>query len=85
MMPLFSFSLLIIFSNLPTSPTRIASYQQTLISNQNYYNGKAASAPPGMVWIPGGDFMMGTETDPQARKDESPIHKVHVDGFWMDI
>lgn len=38
-----------------------------------------------MVFILGGDFMMGTETDPEARKDESPAHKVHVDGFWMDV
>lgn len=27
---------------------------------------------------------MGTDSDAQARKDESPAHKVHVDGFWMD-
>lgn len=41
--------------------------------------------PPGMVWIQGGEFMMGTDTDPQHREDESPAHKVTVDGFWMDI
>lgn len=43
-----------------------------------------AEAPPGMVWIPGGEFSMGS-TDPLARPDESPIHRVRVDGFWMDI
>ena len=34
-----------------------------------------------MVWIPGGIFWMGSESDkfPDAR----PIHKVYVDGFWM--
>lgn len=37
-----------------------------------------------MVWIAGGDFMMGTDTDPEARPDEKPAHKVHVDGFYMD-
>jgi formylglycine-generating enzyme required for sulfatase activity len=36
-----------------------------------------------MVWIPGGEFIMGS-TDPLARPDESPVHRVHVDGFWMD-
>ncbi len=36
-----------------------------------------------MVWIPGGTFSMGS-TDPLARRDESPVHRVHVDGFWMD-
>src|SRR5690554_270921 len=38
--------------------------------------------PNGMVWIPGGSFMMGTE-DPEF-PDASPIHPVSVDGFWMD-
>jgi formylglycine-generating enzyme required for sulfatase activity len=34
-----------------------------------------------MVWIPGGEFSMGgDETLPDAR----PIHRVYVDGFWMD-
>lgn len=43
-----------------------------------------ADAPrPGMVWIPGGEFLMGS-TDPLARNDEAPIHRVRVDGFWMD-
>ncbi|MDA7808511.1 formylglycine-generating enzyme family protein [Flavobacteriaceae bacterium] len=37
----------------------------------------------GMVWIPSGDFLMGSE-DLQSRRDESPKHPVHVDGFWMD-
>ena len=37
-----------------------------------------------MVWIAGGDFMMGTDTDPQARPDEKPAHHVHTDGFYMD-
>jgi formylglycine-generating enzyme required for sulfatase activity len=39
--------------------------------------------PEGMVWIPGGEFSMGS-TDPLARPDESPVHRVRVDGFWMD-
>jgi len=39
-------------------------------------------APEGMVWIPGGTFMMGT-SDTRLR-DASPLHEVSVDGFWMD-
>lgn len=36
----------------------------------------------GMVWIPGGTFIMG---DPDAAfADTQPLHRVHVDGFWMD-
>jgi sulfatase modifying factor 1 len=53
--------------------------------------GGAASQPAagegrtheGMVWIPGGEFLMGS-TDHLARVDESPVHSVRVDGFWMD-
>jgi sulfatase modifying factor 1 len=48
-------------------------------------------APPGMVWIPGGEFSMGA-LDPrmaprgghEAMADARPIHRVYVDGFWMD-
>ena len=48
-------------------------------------------APPGMVWIPGGVFWMGTEDPtsmvcggPDAMTDARPVHLVVVDGFWMD-
>jgi formylglycine-generating enzyme required for sulfatase activity len=41
------------------------------------------SAPPGMVWIPGGEFTMGTSAD-LCWDDEKPAHRVRVDGFWMD-
>lgn len=37
-----------------------------------------------MVWIPGGEFAMGS-TDPLARPDEAPIHRVRVNGFWLDV
>ncbi len=40
-------------------------------------------APSGMIWIPGGEFTMGTDA-PEARKDERPAHRVKVDGFWID-
>jgi formylglycine-generating enzyme len=40
-------------------------------------------APPGMVWIPGGEFMMGTDSQ-IGWPDEKPAHPVRVDGFWMD-
>jgi formylglycine-generating enzyme required for sulfatase activity len=36
---------------------------------------------PGMVWIPGGTFQMGSD---KFYAEEQPIHKVTVDGFWMD-
>ncbi|UGU16186.1 formylglycine-generating enzyme family protein [Sinomicrobium kalidii] len=37
----------------------------------------------GMVWIPGGEFVMGA-SDNEGRPDEYPAHKVKVKGFWMD-
>jgi formylglycine-generating enzyme required for sulfatase activity len=49
-------------------------------------------APEGMAWIPGGEFSMGAQDPPdmdddvgmQATRDSRPIHRVYVDGFWMD-
>jgi len=38
--------------------------------------------PEGMVWIPGGEFWMGSD-EPQFT-DARPWHRVYVDGFWMD-
>src|SRR5262245_24303547 len=40
-------------------------------------------APPGMVWIPGGQFQMGDDGE-FASADERPVHVVRVDGFFMD-
>src|SRR5450432_590242 len=36
---------------------------------------------PGMLWIPGGTFRMGSE---DFYPEEQPIHEIKVDGFWMD-
>jgi formylglycine-generating enzyme required for sulfatase activity len=38
-------------------------------------------APDGMVWVPGGEFWMGSDG---GQSDERPVHQVAVDGFWMD-
>jgi sulfatase modifying factor 1 len=47
--------------------------------------------PTNMVWIPGGEFSMGAHDPPgmdkvgmQATEDSRPVHRVYVDGFWMD-
>ena len=46
-----------------------------------------------MVWIPGGEFSMGAaepkgvdanDVGMRATADSRPIHRVYVDGFWMD-
>jgi len=39
-------------------------------------------APAGMVWIPGGTFMMGDADG--IFPDERPLHRVRLTGFWMD-
>jgi formylglycine-generating enzyme required for sulfatase activity len=36
----------------------------------------------GMVWLEGGEYVMGTD-DPRFQ-DAAPAHKVRVDGFWID-
>lgn len=45
--------------------------------------GSREIAPEGMVWIPAGEFVMGSgsESDPA---NERPAHRVKLDGFWMD-
>jgi formylglycine-generating enzyme len=41
-----------------------------------------APAPyPGMVWIPGGTFRMGSN---KHYPEERPVHRVTVGGFWID-
>ena len=50
------------------------------------------SGPDGMVWIPAGEFSMGSDgkcdgkfsCSPATVADALPIHRVYVDGFWMD-
>lgn len=47
--------------------------------------------PSGMVWIPGGEFSMGAQDPPgmdevgmKATINSRPVHRVYVDGFFMD-
>ena len=64
-----------------------AGFRETLVNSAP----APGPAPADMVWIPGGEFSMGSD-DPtsslcggkDAMPDARPIHRVHVDGFWMD-
>jgi formylglycine-generating enzyme required for sulfatase activity len=62
----------------------------------NYFNKSAAGrgkpqivegdgikGPRDMVWVPGGDFLMGSDHK-LAQRNERPAHNVRVHGFWMD-
>lgn len=51
----------------------------------------AGKAPESMVWIPGGEFSMGSNVEDESlcsikgvTKDAAPIHRVYVDGYYMD-
>ena len=54
-----------------TTPTNIA------VPRTN----SALTGTNGMVWIPAGTFWMGSD---EGRPDETPVHQVTVDGFWMN-
>lgn len=59
------------------SLTALALYAVT-----HFFSGQQ-EAHKDMVWIPGGEFMMGSDTK-LAKANERPAHKVRVSGFWMD-
>ena len=40
-----------------------------------------AESPPGMLFVPGGEFTMGSDA---WYPEEAPRRRVRVDGFWMD-
>jgi sulfatase modifying factor 1 len=42
---------------------------------------ESPKAPPGMVWIRGGEFTMGSD---DGLADERPPHRVRVSGFFLD-
>lgn len=44
---------------------------------------EAEDPPPGMVWIEGGEFTMGSD-DRTVMANERPAHQVRLDGFWID-
>ncbi|HVW31409.1 MAG TPA: ergothioneine biosynthesis protein EgtB [Acidimicrobiia bacterium] len=51
------------------------------------HGGGPAPVPPvaaAEVFVPGGPFVMGTDSDPFAYDNERPAHVVDVDPFWID-
>lgn len=81
-----------------TSFAQVASPQAAPTANAGFgptIENKAPAptpAPSGMVWIPGGEYSMGSDDPtplvcggPDSMPDARPVHRVYVDGFWMDI
>lgn len=69
--PLFLLCLLVGCTGKPTEHTEVAP------------DPRPTTEEPGMVWIPGGTFVMGTD-ESDAYEHERPAHQVRVSGFWMD-
>ncbi len=70
----------------PPPPLLRTGFQPTRVSESK----APRSAPSGMVWIPGGEYSMGS-SDPtlgghchEPMDDARPIHRVSVSGFFMD-
>lgn len=40
----------------------------------------AATPPPGMVWIAGGEAVLGSQNGDR----DAPLHRVQLSGFWID-
>lgn len=70
----------------PYITTNGTEFFQTILHREQH-----VKAPKGMVWIPGGEFSMGG-ADPTAMQhgghdkmnDARPVHRVRVNGFFMD-
>ena len=75
--------ILIIFASCNSS-TQSSETQDNPTSNEVVF---ADPEPPvkeeGMVWIPGGEFVMGTN-ESDAYDAEKPAVNIKVSGFWMD-
>jgi formylglycine-generating enzyme len=73
-----------IASKLLVSGGTLASRNATGSNSDELSRGQTLKqAPPGMVWIPGGTFLMGTN-DKESFPNERPAHFVQVQGFWME-
>src|SRR5258708_7726565 len=78
-------------SALESSTSATSPFARTVENTAPPY-GRPPPGPTNMVWIPGGEFSMGAfEPDGRAgagcgdpTADAQPVHRVYLDGFWMD-
>jgi formylglycine-generating enzyme len=77
-------------SELPRMSASTGSMFAPTIPNKTMPQGKLQ---PDMAWISGGEFSMGAQDPPdmehdhvgmKATEDSRPVHRVYVDGFWID-
>lgn len=61
-----------------------ASLEVTVANAGTGQDGVTPESFAGMVRIPGGEFVMGSDTS-GAWPDEKPAHRVAVSSFWMDV
>jgi formylglycine-generating enzyme required for sulfatase activity len=54
---------------------------ETETVKQTTQAGNGVGPYPDALWIPGGEFRMGSD---KHYKEEAPAHNVRVHGFWMD-
>lgn len=78
--------------DVPLTSADMSQSPAAFVATRENRGNESGPAPEGMVWIPGGEFSMGARNpvDPQdavgmqATTDSLPVHRVAVDGFWMD-
>ena len=63
----------------PSSDERRMATSNTPLAPTPSTSGKPPA--PGMAWIPGGTFLMGSD---RHYPEEAPAHRVAVEGFWID-
>jgi len=61
-------------------PTPTPTPTPTPIPTQDYEEDLGGGMKLKMIWIKGGSFDMGS---PENENDDSPVHRVVLDGFWM--
>lgn len=65
----------------PAQAPAMPNVAQDMLCDSSAANPGMKKAPPGMVWIPGGETRIGSD---EHYREEGPVTRVSVDGFWMD-
>jgi len=64
-----------------STATEIAPHDVPVLPAHEHPEPPSAPPMPGMVWIPGATYVMGSDLH---YPEERPAHAVTVDGFWID-